>query len=266
MEELQTNHSEENDSVNEEIIKKENISETEQQTEDTWITELKEEEKSWMRELIEFIRDVVIIFVVVMWIRTFIWAPFQISGSSMEASYHDREFIIVDKLSYVIWAPTRWDVVIFRPHAQNGKEFYIKRVVWIPGDSIKFSDWDVFVKKSWNDKYIKLNEDYLSPMNKWRTFLPENVKETEFVVPDKEYFLMWDNRNNSSDSRHCFMSCSIDWSSHYIKQSDVLGKVFLDFGYFNIFQDWTLRIWSLKWVTPPRYLGTPRTWDYTELN
>ncbi|EKE26933.1 MAG: hypothetical protein ACD_4C00115G0009 [uncultured bacterium (gcode 4)] len=234
----------------------------------TEITELKPE-KPKMEEFIEFVRDLIIIFIIVMIIRTFIAAPFQISWSSMEASYHDKEFIIVDKFSYAkiwslaIWNPWRWDVVIFRPHASNWKEFYIKRVIWLPWEKIKFQDWEVYIEK--NNEFIKLNEDYLST-NKWKTFLPADVKENTFTIPDNEYFLMWDNRNNSSDSRSCFLSCSIEPSSHFIKRSDILWKVFLDFGYFNIFKEWTLQIWDLKWIDPPRFLNTPKTWDYKELN
>lgn len=241
------------------------------------ITEIKAEtKKSWFQEFIEFIRDIVWILIIVFIIRTFLAAPFQISWSSMETSYHDKEFIIVNKLSYTwlfwkyIWDPSRWDVVIFRPHAQNWKEYYIKRVVWAPWDTIKFQDGDVYIKlkdsKKW---FIKLNEDYLSEVSKWKTFLPFDVKESEFIIPDWEYFLIWDNRNNSSDSRSCFQSCSLPNSTHFIKRSDIIWRVFINFWYFNIFKTnifWKIEwIWELKWVSKPRFLDTPYTWDYNEL-
>lgn len=235
------------------------------------ITELKPE-KPKMQEFIEFIRDLVVIFIIVMIIRTFVAAPFQISWSSMETSYHNNEFIIVDKFSYAeagpvkVGDPVRWDVVVFRPHASNWKEFYIKRVIWLPWDSIKFQDWEVYLKRTNDKNFIKLDESYLSPINKWKTFLPPDISETTFKIPDWEYFLMWDNRINSSDSRSCFLSCSITWSSHFIKRSDILWRVFLDFWYFNIFKEWSFRLWDLKWVYPPRFLNTPRNWDYKELN
>lgn len=59
-----------------------------------------EHPKTKLQETIEFFRDLAIIFVVVIFVRTFIAAPFQISGSSMEESYHDGEFILVNKFSY----------------------------------------------------------------------------------------------------------------------------------------------------------------------
>lgn len=252
-----------------------NIIETEQVTEQTEITELKKE-KSKYTEFLEFIRDLIAIIIVVVIIRTYIMAPFQISWSSMESSYHDKEFIIVNKFSYAhmlsayVWHPSRWDVVIFRPHASNWKEYYIKRVIWMPWETIKFQDWEVYIKKIWSDKFIKLNEDYLSAINKWKTFLPFDVKETEFKIPENEYFLLWDNRNNSSDSRSCFLSCSIANSNHYIKRDDIIWSVFLDFWYFNIIWrneiTWEIKwFWKFKWESAPRFLNTPKSWEYAEL-
>lgn len=114
------------------------------------ISEMKEElhseehAKTKLQEITLFFRDLVIIFVVVIFVRTFIAAPFQISGSSMEESYHSGEFILVNKFSYAdfglakIGNPVRGDVVILRPHAANGKEYYIKRIIGMPGDTVKF--------------------------------------------------------------------------------------------------------------------------------
>ena len=105
-----------------------------------------------LHELIIFLRDLCIILAVVLIVRTFFVAPFEISGSSMETSYHDKDFILVDKFSYAdfgIWHvgdPHRGDVVVLKPHAMNGKEFYIKRVVGLPGDTLRFENGEVYVK------------------------------------------------------------------------------------------------------------------------
>ena len=194
-------------------------------------------------ETIEFFRDLIIIFAVVIVIRTFIAAPFQISGSSMEESYHDGEFILVNKFSYAdffitkIGDPVRGDVVILRPHASNGKEYYIKRTVGLPGDTIKFESGNIYLKTVGNADFVKLDEGYLSTANKGKTFLPIDVKEAEFIVPSGQYFVMGDNRNNSSDSRSCFMSCSVQGSTHFVSRENIVGKLFVDFGYINIFRE-----------------------------
>ena len=98
--------------------------------------------------------------------------------------------------------PVRGDVVILRPHASNGKEYYIKRVVGAPGDTIRFSSGNVLLKQSGKTNFVQLDERYLSLANNGKTFLPIDVKETEFTVPEGEYFVVGDNRNNSKDSRN----------------------------------------------------------------
>lgn len=85
-------------------------------------------------------------------------------------------------------------MAIIKPHAANGKEYYIKRVIGLPGDTVKFQDGEVYLQVKDSNNFIKLNEDYLSPDNKGKTYLPLDINETEFTVPDNEYFLMGDNR------------------------------------------------------------------------
>jgi len=88
--------------------------------------------KSWRKEAIEFFRDLAIILVIVFVVRSFFILPFQISGSSMDSSYYDREFIIVDRLSYLTYTePKRGDVVVFNTHRED-KNYFIKRIIGTP--------------------------------------------------------------------------------------------------------------------------------------
>lgn len=163
--------------------------------------------------------------------------------------------------------PIRGDVVILRPHASNGKEYYIKRVVGIHGDTIRFSSGNVLLKQSGKTNFVQLSEVYLSIANNGKTFLPIDVKETEFTVPEGQYFVMGDNRTNSSDSRACFQSCSISGSTHFVSRLNVVGKLFVDFGYINIFREGgsiATGIWT--WTHNPRFLSTPKDWIYKELS
>lgn len=230
-----------------------------------------------LSELIAFFRDLAIILVVVMFVREYVASPFRISGNSMEENYHDNEFILVDKFSYADFAvakvgdPKRGDVVILRPHAANGHEYYIKRVIGVPGDEIEFRDGEVWLKPAGKEEAVKLNETYLSSFNKGRTFLPNDVRNPKFTVPEGEYFVMGDNRNNSSDSRSCFRSCTTGEVGHYLKRSDIIGKVFLDLGYFKIFDSFEIVPFQFQisknvgWVLKPRLFDTPRVWNYEEL-
>ena len=135
------------------------------------------EPKETFREFISFFRDLVVILIIVIFIRIFIVTPFRINGSSMEESYHDKEYILVDKFSYLnfpqtfgemtgsnwidstistlantipvhVGDPDRGDVVVITPHVDKNREYYIKRVIGLPGDTIRVSGGKVFIKKS----------------------------------------------------------------------------------------------------------------------
>lgn len=121
------------------------------------------------------------------------------------------------------------------PHVDKQREYYIKRVLGLPGDTIKFEDGEVSIKKSGAETFIQITEPYLSSANMGQTRLPENVKNNQFLIPEGYYWVMGDNRNNSADSRSCFRSCvGNNELSHFIKRKDIIGKVLLNLGYYNI--------------------------------
>ncbi len=220
------------------------------------------------KEIIDFIKDLVIIAIVVLIIRTFIAEPFQISGQSMYKSYYNKEFIIVDRFSYlnIPWIKIghihRWDVIVFKPHVDKQREYYIKRVIGLPWDKIKIENWKVYIQHNWTWSFIELQEPYLDKENRNHTYVRGDSKEIEFDVPKWEYFAMWDNRNHSDDSRTCFyISCWISPRDNYIPRKDIVWKVFLDLWYFN------LKSFSFVqpelWIgTKPRWLSSPSYFDY----
>ena len=229
-------------------------------------------------EWITFLRDSVIILLIVLTVRSFVASPFRISGSSMEESYHNGEFIIIDKFSYLhadgfsVGEPKRGDVVVMAPHAGNQKDYYIKRIVGLPGDTVKLEGGGVFVKKPGTDTFVELNEGYLSPLNKGKTFPGKTSKESSFSVPDGEYFLLGDNRGGSADSRDCFYSCTSGTATHFIGRSDIVGKLWVTLGSIRIFDVFELRpelhiIFAepIRFDPPARLFATPRDWDYPEL-
>jgi signal peptidase I len=258
-----------------------------------------DEANSTFREFIKFARDLVIILIIVIGIRIFFITPFRINWSSMEESYHDREYILVDKLSYLnfpstygaknttnsklvdtankaigslpisVGDPKRWDVVVITPHTDKNREYYIKRIIAIPGDTIRLESGRVYIKTHTSPSFVEIREEYLSLSNSGKTYLSESIKENQFLLGDGQYWVMWDNRQNSSDSRTCFKDCyGKDYTAHFIKRSDILGRALLNFGYFHIFQDksWSLDIGNIGWVSLPRFLSHPRSAEYPELS
>ncbi len=267
--------------------------------------ELEETNKTF-RIFIDFFRDLIVILLIVIFIRTFLATPFRINGSSMESSYHDKEYILVDKFSYLnltedsfskrltwntidvtltnswnaiiqntlgklsmkVGDPERGDVVVITPHVDKNREYYIKRVIWLPGETIRFSSGIVYIKKEWSETFTAVYEPYLSLANSGRTYLPEYIEWDQFRIPENSYWIMWDNRNNSADSRSCFRNCFwAEMSTHFIKRRDIIGKVLINFGYFNIAGEGGLfKGGPWTWTYPPRILNHPSTATYPELD
>ena len=221
-----------------------------------------------LKEFLELLKDLVIIVIVVLFIRTFLIMPFQISWQSMYDSYYDREFIIVDRFSYLdipyikTWKVNRWDVIVFKPHVSEDKEYFIKRVIWLPWDKIKIQSWKVFLFNEGKNEFVELKELYLSEENIWATFVWAGDEEWYiYSVPKWEYFVMWDNRNHSTDSRACFSSCSISWTSNYIKKDDIVWKVLIDLWYFN-FKEFDF-IHPKLWIdTSPEWFSSNDSYSY----
>lgn len=220
-----------------------------------------EEEKDFIGEVKDFMKDLVIIVLLVLFIRTFLAMPFQINGQSMYSSYYDKEFIIVDRLSYRIWDIQRGDVVVFKPHVSQVKEFYLKRIIGLPGETVMIKDGIVSIKNQWSDSFTPLDETYLNEENNGYTFVNGQSGEETFVIPQWEYFVLWDNRNHSTDSRQCFASCAYPGAVHFVRGQDITGKVFLDLGYFN-FKAFDFIHPELAIDTTPKFLNSPKNHDY----
>lgn len=210
-------------------------------------------------EIFDFFKDLIVIIVIVVVVRSYVAMPFQISGQSMYSSYYDREFIIVDRVSYLLWEPKRWDVIVFKPYVNDNKKYFLKRIVWVPWDTLKIEDWNIFVKKKDNQEYIKLEEDYLNNENNWYTFVWTNKSTKIYSLWDDQYFVLWDNRNHSTDSRECFSNCI--WRTEFISKNDMIWKLFLDLWYFN-FKKFGF-IQPELWIdTTPRFFSSPSTFNY----
>jgi signal peptidase I len=143
-------------------------------------------------EIWEGIKSLVPIIIIVLFIRTFIAQPFIVSGESMYPTFHDKEYLIVDELSYRLGTPDRGDVVVLR-YPLEEKRFFIKRLIGMPGDTITFRAGKVFITEP-GQEIRQIDEPYYRG-----TTIPGN--ETTVVLQEKEYFVMGDNRNFSSDSR-----------------------------------------------------------------
>lgn len=140
----------------------------------------------------------------------------------MAPMFEESDFIIVDKFSRKSYAPLkRWDVIVFVPH---GKDIaYIKRIVWLPWETIKVSDGKVFVCKSDNEQCDQLAEDYLPKDTKTEALYGRN----EFRIPTWSYVVFGDNRSHSTDSRWCFGLWCYSGANYLVKPEDIMGRVYV---------------------------------------
>ena len=189
--------------------------------------------------------NVLVVVILVILIRTFIMSPFQVYGISMcdtlnfinnkcQDGYGD--YIIINKSSYLSlpgWTagtPQRGDVIVFRP-PHNNNEFYIKRVIGLPGEQLKLIDGFVYIFNEQNPEGVKLDEPYLSAQNHGNTFATGGI--SEFDIPEGKYLVLGDNRQRSSDSRLCFKeseaspSCGENGATPYLSPGEIEGKAAL---------------------------------------
>ncbi len=165
----------------------------------------------------DFAKVILIALLIILPIRFFIFQPFIVSGSSMEPNFSNGQYLIIDEVSYRFSDPARGDVIVLR-YPKDPKQFFIKRIIGLPGDTVTVDNGRVTITNDSNSKGVTVAEEYLPSQG--LTF-PHNTtiiggKKTLTLKSD-EYFMMGDNRLASSDSR--------DWGP--LEKNEIVGKVFV---------------------------------------
>lgn len=146
--------------------------------------------ENFFKEIIKF---TLIALVIVIPVRTYIAQPFIVSGPSMDPTFNTGQYLIIDQISYRFNKPERNDVIVFR-YPNNPKVFYIKRIIGLPGETVSIDTGKVSIINSANPEGMLLPDNYIAKNHK----TSETYKTT---LGDTEYFVMGDNRAESSDSR-----------------------------------------------------------------
>lgn len=200
----------------------------------TSAVELKTIQPTWLKETKSFLPIVLIVLI----LRSFIVEPFQIPSASMEPSLDIGDFILVNKFSYglrlpvirnkfiEIGEPERGDVMVFFP--PHDERYFIKRVVGLPGDLIEYRDKVLFINgkeqslSTVTDAAIDFQQrdrfvEQLGTVEHELYNQPRKVaQDFSYTVPQRHYFMMGDNRDNSSDSRY--------WGP--VPEERIVGKAF----------------------------------------
>ncbi|MFC4387380.1 signal peptidase I [Gracilibacillus marinus] len=150
---------------------------------------------------VDWIKTLLIAILMFILIRMFIAIPIIVEGPSMLPTLENGERLIVDKLTLTFEKPERFDIVVF--HATSNKD-YIKRVIGLPGEAIEYRDDILYVDgKPIEESFLDEVKSGLSPDDKYTTdFSLVEIPNGQLTVPEDHLFVLGDNRNNSTDSRH----------------------------------------------------------------
>ena len=163
-----------------------------------------------MRELLNTAIYLLCVLGAVWLVITFVGQRTEVEGASMENTLHNGDNLIVDKLSYRFHDPERFDIIVF-PFQFQDNTYYIKRIIGLPGETVQIMD----------DGSIYINGEKLEENYGMEVIKPETIGRASEPIElgDDEYFVMGDNRNNSSDSRTDMVG--------NIKRENIIGKAWL---------------------------------------
>jgi len=205
-------------------------------------------DREWAESgLVQLARSLFPVFLIVFLIRSFLIEPFRIPSASMMPTLLAGDLILVNKFDYGIrlplvhykivgdGQPRRGDVIVFR-YPLNPRLSYIKRVIGLPGDRVRYHEKNLYINGMPVERAQIGGLDTEEPGNdggrgrlSWEELLPgraheilvdprqDLVTETNVVVPEAHYFVLGDNRDNSRDSRF--------WG--FVPDDHLVGKAFL---------------------------------------
>jgi signal peptidase I len=160
--------------------------------------------KSFLFDLIFY---VILIFVSLYVIPNFVLQRTIVDGESMENTLSDGDHLYVEKISYRLGMLKRFDIIVFYPYGRDNEEYYVKRIIGLPGETIQITDGIIYIDGN------ALEEDYGK-----EPILDPGRAAVPIKLGEDEYFVMGDNRNISKDSRYAVVG--------NVKKKNIGGKAF----------------------------------------
>lgn len=157
----------------------------------------------------EFGQLVLLALVIIVPFRLYIAQPFIVDGASMDPTFKDGQYLIVDELSFHFRDPKRGEVMIFK-FPQDESKYFIKRIIGLPGETISIKDGAVTVTNSEHPNGLSINEPYVKLAK---------ADSSTVTLGEDEYFVLGDNRMQSADSRY--------WGA--LPRENIIGRPFLRF-------------------------------------
>lgn len=154
------------------------------------MNEAENKKESFIKDIVKF---TVVALIIIVPVRMYVAQPFVVSGASMDPTFESGQYLIVDQFTYHVRDPERGDVVIFK-YPRNPETFFIKRIVGLPGESLSIDEGKITIKNEEYPDGFTLDEEYIDEEHK--TY--DNIS---VILGSDEYYVMGDNRPQSSDSR-----------------------------------------------------------------
>lgn len=143
--------------------------------------------------ILEMVKVAVLAGITIALIRYYLFKPFYVKGASMEPNFHEKEYLIIDELSFRFREPVRGEVIVFR-FPEDPKEYFLKRIIGLPGETVKITEGKIFIYNIENPEGFELKESYLP-----KELITEGDRTSK--VGENQLFVLGDNRPNSFDSR-----------------------------------------------------------------
>ena len=164
--------------------------------------------KNILKEILSTSVYLLVVLLVTYLIVNYVGQRTQVVGSSMESTLSDGDNLIVDKITYRFREPERYDIIVF-PFKYEKSTYYIKRIIGLPGESVRID----------NNGVIYVNGEIMNENYGREVILDPGVAKNEITLGEDEYFVIGDNRNNSTDSRDSMVG--------NIHRDDILGRAWL---------------------------------------
>ncbi len=146
--------------------------------------------ENFLKEIVKF---TLIAVAIVIPIRMYVAQPFIVSGASMDPTFTSGQYLVVDQLTYHFADPKRSDVIIFK-YPRNPKIFYIKRIIGLPGETVNMQAGKVTIINTEHPEGFDFDDSHVVAAHR-------SADNLEITLGPTEYFVMGDNRKESSDSR-----------------------------------------------------------------
>ena len=168
-----------------------------------------------LKELLSMLIYIGVVLGVTFLIITFVGQRTHVSGESMENTLDNGDQLIVDKITYRFQDPERFDIIVFPFHYKENT-YYIKRIIGLPGETVQIADGTIYI-----------NGEVLEESYGREVMQDPGIAAESITLGEDEYFVLGDNRNQSSDSR--------DPSVGLIHRDEIIGRAWLRIWPLNSF-------------------------------